>query len=349
MKYRLLQWLSCPSCRSSDLAMDAQKTRARRITRGHFEATEGQPPGIDLDAGTETEVMDGALHCKGCGATYRIEDGIPRMLPRGYEGGPESAHRWTTFDHAHPQWEESFLDYAAPLVAKDFLGRFLLDAGCGYGRHAYFASRFGAEVVAIDSSADAVASCAANTDGSTRVHVVQGDLYRMPFKDELFDMVYCFGVLHHLDEPMEVFKGVGATLRSGGRLLLWVYGPRQGATLTLSDALRGVTTGLKPDELHRVSQVIAGGLRLFSHTPYAFLSKVPIAHEVVSHLPVHDHYRWPFEVVVADVYDRLRIPVKHWFRGEQLEIMMTEAGYADVQVTRRVRNTESFRVTGVRR
>ena len=56
-----------------------------------------------------------------------------------------------------------------------------------------------------------------------------------------------------------------------------------------------------------------------------------------------------FDVVVADIYDRLRIPVRRWFTREQLDSMLGNAGYADVQVSRRVRNNETFRATGVKR
>ena len=61
------------------------------------------------------------------------------------------------------------------------------------------------------------------------------------------------------------------------------------------------------------------------------------------------HSQWPFETVVADVYDRLRVPVTGYFTGEELENWYAEAGYADIRVTRRVKNTESFRGSGVRR
>lgn len=53
--------------------------------------------------------------------------------------------------------------------------------------------------------------------------------------------------------------------------------------------------------------------------------------------------------MVADVYDRLRIPVRHWFTGEELETWLMEAGYADIRVSRRVRNNETFRALGTRR
>lgn len=339
MKHRLLDWLACPACRSESLRLE------RRRTTLHRQWGEGAEAG----ARDEIDVIEGALHCEDCGAVYPIREGIPRMLPEGADEGPDTAHRWTTFDATVPEWEESFLDYAWPLNARDFLGRLVLDAGCGYGRHAFYAGRYGADVVAIDASADAVAATARNCRNLARVHVVQGDIYRLPVRDGLFDLVYCFGVLHHLDDPRRAFDALGAAVRAGGRLALWVYGPRQGFTLHASNALRGLCSGLDPEQLYRLSQVIASGLRLFSHTPYRLLQQVPVARTVVSHLPVHDHHRWPYRVVVADIYDRLRIPVKHWFTGEQLETWLVDAGYADIQVSRRVANNETFRAQGVRR
>lgn len=349
MKYRLLSWLACPACKSARLALETRRTERRPVTTGHFEPEEDALPGVDLDRREEVEILEGALHCQDCGAAYPIRDGIPRMFPRGVEEGPTSAHRWTTFDNARPEWEESFLDYADPLKPKDFLGKLVLDAGCGFGRHAYYAARYGAEVVAMDASGDALASAALNTRNLERVHLVQGDLRSPPFREGIFDILLSFGVLHYLDDPREALAALTDVLRPSGRLAIWVYGPRQGLTLAMSEAVRGVTTGLEPEELYRVSQVIASGLRVFSHTPYRAFQYVPVARTVVSHLPVHDHHRWPYKVVVADVYDRLKNPVKHWFTDAELEVWFADHGYADVSIVRRVKNNETFRATGLRR
>lgn len=349
MKYRLLQWLACPKCRGTDLAVETSRTRTHAVTNGHFTPDETALPGVDLEAGEEVEIIEGALHCSDCGSIYPIREGIPRMLLDDDMEGPDTAHRWTTFEAAYPEWEESFLDLADPLKPTDFLGKLVLDAGCGYGRHAYFAARYGAEVVALDSSGDAIAAAARNTARLNRVHLVQGSLTRPPFREQTFDMAYCFGVLHHLEKPQTAFEALGEVVRPGGTLAVWVYGHRQGMTLLLSNAMRGATTAMQPEELHRLSKWIARSLRLFSHTPYRLFSDVPLAGSVVRRLPVHDHHRWPFEVVVADIYDRLRIPVRHWFNREKLEVMLTDAGYANVRVSRRVRNNESYRAQGVRR
>jgi SAM-dependent methyltransferase len=349
VKYRLLKWLACPACRHTDFSIEAVATTTSPIYAGHFEAAEDALPGVDLSNKEEVELEEGALHCKSCSAIYPVKGGIPRMMPQGAALGPESGHRWTGFDTAVPEWEESFRDFSTPLQPKDFLGKLVMDAGCGFGRHAFFAGRYGAEVLAIDSSTDAVEAARRNTAPLNRVHVIQGDINAPPIRDAACDIVYCYGVLHHVDAPQEILKALTERVKPGGLLSVWVYGPRQGATLIVNNALRGVTTGLEPEELLRLSRAIALGLRVFSHTPYLWFNKLPIVGPIVSHLPVHDHYRWPFPIVVADVYDRLRIPVKHWFTKEELETWYSDHGFADVQVSRRVRNNETFRAIGVRR
>ena len=348
MKYRLLSWVACPACRAPDLRLETTRTRTVPALTGHYRE-DAVPPGVDLQRGEEQEVMEGSLHCGPCGAIYPIRDGVPRLMAADSITGPPSRHHATRIEADREEWEQNFRDLAAPLDSPDFLGKLVLDAGCGFGRHAFFAARYGAEVVAIDSSADGVAAAFRNTESLNQVHVVQADIYRPPFRESCFDMAYSFGVLHHLERPLEAFRTLGELVRPGGRFSVWVYGPRQGMTLAASQLMRGVTTEMKPEHLEMVSSGIARGLRVFSHTPYRFLRHVPVAKGVVSHLPVHDHHQWPFDVVVADVYDRLRFPVYRWFKGEELERMFTDDGYANVSVTRRVRNNETFRATGIRR
>ena len=258
-----------------------------------------------------------------------------------------SPHRWTTFDAGAPEWQ-NFLDYASPLLPNDFIGQLVLDAGCGYGRHAFFAGRYGAEVVAFDRSSDAIAAAAANTAGLQRCIWCKGTSNILHFAKRCLTwpiaLVFCI--------TCRIRGGVSyprAQFAVGGRLSLWVYGPRKGAALHVANALRGLTSGLGPQQLHNLSRVIAGGLRAFSHTPYRMMGALPVAKAVVSRLPVHDHHQWPYDVVVADIYDRLRIPVTKWFPRELLDKMYTDDGYVDVQVSRRVGNNESFRATGVRR
>src|SRR2546423_3060133 len=58
MRESLLEWLRCPSGCEQGL-------------------------GLYRDRADDGEVMSGALCCPGCECVYPIEDGIPRLLPKG--------------------------------------------------------------------------------------------------------------------------------------------------------------------------------------------------------------------------------------------------------------------------
>ncbi|NOY26529.1 MAG: hypothetical protein GXP62_11705, partial [Oligoflexia bacterium] len=94
----MVQWLACPSCRATDLSLETTRTQQIPVLRGQMSAEERDLPGLDLDAGVQQEVIEGALHCSACGAVYPVRDGIPRMLPSGSAPGPDSAHRLTEID-----------------------------------------------------------------------------------------------------------------------------------------------------------------------------------------------------------------------------------------------------------
>ena len=345
MKYGLLEWLVCPACRASDLRLETRRTSANRTWAGQLD--EGTP-GYDPSTGELVEVEEGSLTCPECGQVYPIVDGVPRMALEDKVLTP-SAHIHTVFDASAPEWEKAFLDYASPLTPDDFLGRLCLDVGCGFGRGAFFAARYGAEVVALDLDPEIIATCRHNTREHLRVHPVQGDAACMPFRAGSFELVYAYGLLHHLEDPMAVFHQCSRMVSPGGRFSLWVYGPRQGTTAAISALLRGMVRDMPSEELLNVSKLIASVLRIGSHTPYRLFRHLPAARSVVSHLPLHEHHRWSHDVVVADIYDRLRIPVTRTFTREELEARFGAEGYLDVRTSRRVGNNESYRATGVRR
>jgi len=120
--------------------------------------------------------------------------------------------------------EENFQDYVYPLTPEFFAGKLGLDAGCGFGRHLHYATRYGAEVVGLDLS-EAVLAAYRNNRESSRAHVVQGDIYRPPFARGTFDFIYSIGVLHHLPDPQGGFCALAPYIKPEGTLFAWIYGP----------------------------------------------------------------------------------------------------------------------------
>lgn len=90
----------------------------------------------------------------------------------------------------------------------------LLDAGCGNGRYLLPLSRKYDNVVGIDVSLNAVSKADAYIKKSGQdATVLVSTITELPFSDNLFDAVLCYGVLQHLFEherygAVEEFKRV---------------------------------------------------------------------------------------------------------------------------------------------
>ena len=146
------------------------------------------------------------------------------LLGPGPTGGVEALQvatalsfgfEWHNFPEMYHEWEHNFREYMAPRGLEFFRGKRVLDAGCGSGRHAYYAAQYGAEVWAVDLG-PAVEIARRNTAKCGTVHVVQAALHHLPFALESFDFIYSIGVLHHLPDPEVALRNLLRFLKPGG-------------------------------------------------------------------------------------------------------------------------------------
>ena len=96
----------------------------------------------------------------------------------------------------------------------------VLEIGSGEGRNlAPFLNR-GWNVVALDLLVDPlrVARGKISSERSGQAFFVQGDLFRLPFRPKSFDVVFDFGVYHHLRRPerKKYPSWIGQLLKPGG-------------------------------------------------------------------------------------------------------------------------------------
>ncbi len=132
------------------------------------------------------------------------------------------------FTGERPGWDEDFdYDYARHVAAYRFAstlvaGKRVLDAGCGEGFGTCTLTDAAAEVVGVDYSADAVAECRRvwcnEQRPNLRFEVV--DLTRPEGFSERFDVVLCFQVIEHIQEPRPFLEALVARLAPGGTLVL---------------------------------------------------------------------------------------------------------------------------------
>jgi len=106
-------------------------------------------------------------------------------------------------------------------------GHMFLDAGAGFGRHAYEAARHGATVYALDWAQDEVVGTRAMFGGMIQEQeipaanfggVLRGDATRLPFPDNTFDSVVTSEVLEHIQNDVVAISELHRVLKPGGTL-----------------------------------------------------------------------------------------------------------------------------------
>jgi SAM-dependent methyltransferase len=296
------------------------------------------------------EIGQGELRCLGCGLVFPIRGGIPRLLPPELSAEKQRTARafgweWRHFVEMHDAYEEQFMDWLWPLERDFFKDKVVLDAGCGIGRHMFFAAEFGArDVIGMDLS-DAVETAYRNTGHLANAHVIQADIYHPPFRRDgeggPFDFIYSVGVLHHLPDPRGGFDSLLGFVRPQGSIFAWVYGYEDNAFVhnVITPVRRLVTSRLPPAVVAKLAWPPALLLQVLVRSLYRPLR----GKRLFRLLPMRDYLYsvsfYTFRQNYSIVFDHLIPPTAFYLRREELEAWFTEAGLAEVEISRRNRNS----------
>jgi len=287
MKSTLLEVLRCPSSGQRLTVQDADGGGAE-IATGHLVSEDGQH-------------------------RYPIRNGIPRFVPQSNYAdnfGMQWNHfRQTQLDSCsgHAISGERFWQ-ATGWSPDELRDQWVLDVGCGAGRFAEVALTAGAKVVALDYSS-AVDACYANLKHHPRLHLVQGNIFALPFGKALFPFVYSLGVLQHTPDVAGAFAALPPMVRPGGKLCVDYYERSWKSMFHIKYWLRPITKRLpKPilfSILERAVPILLPVSRLFGGVPFlgkALRRTVPVAnyHGV---LPLSDQQQKEWSLL--DTFDWL--------------------------------------------
>jgi SAM-dependent methyltransferase len=299
VKLTALRFLVCPRCKA-DLKLDP-------LVEDHG------------------EVMSGTLRCRECQTAYPIAAGVPRFVAMGHYAS-SFGRQWNWFRSVQLDSKNGTNESAAALAATtgwqptDYSGRLLLDAGVGAGRFAEVAAGYGAEVVGVDIT-EAIDAAYANLGRRPNVHLIQADIFRLPFRPQTFDAAYSIGVLHHTPDPAGAFECVASSVKKGGGFAVYLYAA-YGPWYRSADIIRKVTTRLSPRVMRALSAIAI---------PLYYIYRTPILGKILRLLlpiSMHSDWRWrwldTFDWYTPTYQWKLSYPeVIRWYRRR---------GFCDLEV-----------------
>jgi ubiquinone/menaquinone biosynthesis C-methylase UbiE len=94
-------------------------------------------------------------------------------------------------------------------------GSRVLDAGCGVGHiTGPYCDRYA--VFGMDEQLSAVSYCREQWHGS----YVHGSLYRIPFENNYFDLIFFLDTIEHLTHPIDVLREFALVMKPGAKILI---------------------------------------------------------------------------------------------------------------------------------
>ena len=233
--------------------------------------------GDDVKERKGDEVVTGTLICSS-GHSFDITRGVPRFVRHQLNAdqartrdsfGDEWTRLYPEHGHTTPEWQaerDIFLEYTRSLPS-EYRGTLVLDAGCGNGRYAKLANDWGARVVCVDIST-AVEIAQANVGTRPDVAVVQADLFKLPFKPGLFDIVYSIGVLHHTPDAKGAFHAIQPLVKPGGFFSIFMHGQGNRVLYATNRWLRAWTAKASYRTTWNFCLVLTGIAKVFLAIPF---------------------------------------------------------------------------------
>ena len=264
MKTELLELLCCPET-GQRLKLEAEFNNGEEIETGWLVSEDGRH-------------------------RYSIHKGIPRFVPESNYAdnfGMQWNHfRQTQLDsYSGMSISTDRFWLASNWSPDDLKDQWVLDVGCGAGRFAEVALKAGAKVVALDYSG-AVDACYANLKHHPNLHVVQGDIYALPFAKEMFPFVYSLGVLQHTPDVAKAFAALPPMVQKGGQLCVDYYWKRFRTMLHSKYLVRPFTKRMAQPKLFSLLQRWVPRMLYASQT----LGRVPLFGKVLRRVvPVADY------------------------------------------------------------
>ena len=202
----------------------------------------------------------------------------------------------------------------------------ILDAGCGDGVDlATTGLTGGCRVVGVELSDGGVIASGSRIASIDRAHLVQGSVLSLPFPSETFDGAYSYGVVHHTVDPELAVREIARTLKSGARVLIYVYEAFERRSLPWRVALGAVNAVRQP-----ISAMSPAAIRRFCAivAPLVYVTcTIPSRHfSWAAKFPYPATQNRNMKSLIPDLYDRFAAPIEKRYTEKGARTLVEQAG-----------------------
>lgn len=198
------------------------------------------------------------------------------------------ATSWNNLPEGSVYTREQFDDWMAPLTRKDVEGKTVLELGCGNASLMVHMADWKPSFLEGVDLGDSVLTAEKNLAGREHVQVTKADLVSF-VGIKPYDLVYCIGVLHHLQEPAKGFESMLRNTKPGGAFHGWVYAREgNGFIVYVVDPIRKIASRL-PWWLTKYG--IATPLAALFFVYAKILAHLP-SWQVLHALPLYEYALW---------------------------------------------------------
>jgi ubiquinone/menaquinone biosynthesis C-methylase UbiE len=248
---------------------------------------------------------------------------------------------WSTFrqdtDHlSQQQCQEIFDDYFRifPWHRLPPGGGVGIDVGCGTGRWSMLVAPRVAHLHLLDASAEALAVARQNLKTANNVSFHAASVAEIPLPPQSLDFAYSLGVLHHVPDTQAAIAAIAAKLKPGAPFLVYLYYALDNrpiwyrALWRISNLARLVISRLP----HPLRLVLSQTIAALVYWPLARCARLLSWFGISARtLPLSYYADKSFYVMRTDAYDRFCTRLEKRFTRGEIERMLRDAGFVEVQ------------------
>lgn len=321
MKAEYIKYLICPKCEGDLVIKEISKESPEHIESG-------------------------LIACRKCSVNFEIINNIPRFVPKenyasnfGLEWNIHSKTQYDSYSGLNCSEKRFFEETKWP---RNLEGEIILEVGSGSGRFTEQAASTGAFVISMDYS-NAVEANYKSNGNKKNVLIVQADIYSMPFRKQMFDKLFCIGVIQHTPDPYKTFTLLPQYLKQNGKLVIDVYKKTLSVYLAAKYYVRPFTKNIAEDKLYRYTKKYIDFMWPIAN----IIRRIPnIGRKINWALCIADYSRLGLkgnmlkEWAYLDTFDMLSPrydypqtlkTVKKWFQDAGLEDIDVHYGYNGVE------------------